>query len=91
MYANAITTRSDAPWGLNSISHKQSNSTHSIFHKRSNSTTDYTYDDSAGSGSTVYIVDTGIFVGHSVSPSIPFSEITLTITAAIWWPRHLGH
>ncbi|KFY44796.1 hypothetical protein V494_01321 [Pseudogymnoascus sp. VKM F-4513 (FW-928)] len=66
MKANALTTRSGAPWGLNNISHKQgSNSTNGIFPRKTNSTTDYTYDDSAGSGTTVYIVDTGIFIEHN--------------------------
>ncbi|KFY98087.1 hypothetical protein V498_01683 [Pseudogymnoascus sp. VKM F-4517 (FW-2822)] len=54
MKANALTTRSGAPWGLNNISHKQSNSTNSIFHRMTNSTTDYTYDDSAGSDTTEF-------------------------------------
>ncbi|KFX93775.1 hypothetical protein V495_00278 [Pseudogymnoascus sp. VKM F-4514 (FW-929)] len=65
VHANALTTRSGAPWGLNSISHKVSNgTTRGIFYRQTNSTSDYTYDDSAGSGATVYIVDTGIFIEH---------------------------
>jgi hypothetical protein len=57
--------------------------TRGIFYRQTNSTSDYTYDDSAGSGATVYIVDTGIFIEHKVSPSNPFSETTLTTTTGI--------
>nr|AJD23188.1 alkaline protease [Onygena corvina] len=47
----AITTQRNAPsWGLGRISHRQANSS------------DYVYDSSAGSGITIYGVDTGIDV-----------------------------
>lgn len=55
MYANSLTTRNGAPWGLGRISHKSAGST------------SYVYDTTAGKGSTVYVVDTGIYIGHSVS------------------------
>ncbi|OBT86309.1 hypothetical protein VE02_07437 [Pseudogymnoascus sp. 03VT05] len=50
---NALTTRTGAPWGLGRISHKAAGST------------SYVYDTTAGSGATVYVVDTGIYIGHS--------------------------
>jgi oryzin len=53
--ANALETRSGATWGLGRISHKAAGSN------------SYIYDSSAGSGSTVYVVDTGIYIEHSVS------------------------
>ena len=57
VHANALTTRTGAPWGLGRISHKAAGST------------SYVYDTTAGSGATVYVVDTGIYIGHSVNPS----------------------
>jgi subtilisin family serine protease len=45
-------TESGAPWGLGRISH------------RNKGVSDYLYDGSAGEGSCVYIVDTGIFADH---------------------------
>ncbi|OBT71767.1 hypothetical protein VF21_09409 [Pseudogymnoascus sp. 05NY08] len=51
--ANALETRSGATWGLGRISHKAAGSN------------SYVYDSSAGSGSTVYVVDTGIYIEHS--------------------------
>jgi hypothetical protein len=56
MHASLLTSRPDAPWGLDRISH------------RSPGSTSYVYDTSAGSGTSVYVVDTGIYVDHSVSP-----------------------
>ncbi|KAL5348785.1 Subtilisin-like protease 2 [Pseudogymnoascus australis] len=53
MHASFLTTRPGAPWGLGRISH------------RSPGSTSYVYDTSAGSGTSVYVVDTGIYVGHS--------------------------
>jgi len=46
-------TESGAPWGLGRISH------------RNKGVSDYIYDSSAGEGSCVYIVDTGIYADHS--------------------------
>lgn len=53
MYASALTTQSNAPYGLGRISHRNPGSTQ------------YIYDTSAGSGVTVFVVDTGIYTGHS--------------------------
>lgn len=52
MKATALTTQSNAPWGLGRISHRKSGAT------------DYVYDDSAGEGTYSYIIDTGIFTQH---------------------------
>jgi len=50
----ALTTQSPIPsWGLGSISH------------RSGTGTNYIYDTSAGAGVFAYVVDTGIYLGHS--------------------------
>ncbi|CAL3972905.1 unnamed protein product, partial [Diplocarpon coronariae] len=48
-----LTTQKDATWGLGAISHKAQDST------------SYVYDSTAGSGVTVYVVDTGIYTDHS--------------------------
>lgn len=48
----AYTTQSSATWGLGRISHQ------------SPGTTSYTYDSTAGSGSCVYVIDTGIYTAH---------------------------
>jgi len=56
VYALGLTTQTGAPWGLGRISHKAKGST------------SYVYDTTAGSGSRVYVVDTGIYTAHSVSP-----------------------
>ena len=53
---NAYTTQSGAPWGLARIS------------QRTSGKTSYTYDSSAGEGTCSYIIDTGIYTSHSVSP-----------------------
>jgi oryzin len=53
VYASALTSQSGAPYGLGRISHRNQDST------------TYIYDSSAGSGITVYVVDTGIYTGHS--------------------------
>lgn len=49
----ALTTQSGATWGLGRISH------------RAKGTTTYIYDTTAGSGATVYVVDTGVYAAHS--------------------------
>ncbi|KAI1435328.1 proteinase T-like protein [Xylaria sp. CBS 124048] len=44
-------TQSNPPWGLGRISHRSGTNT-------------YIYDDSAGSGTCAYIIDTGIYTAH---------------------------
>ncbi|KAH7309985.1 subtilase [Rhexocercosporidium sp. MPI-PUGE-AT-0058] len=51
--ASALTTQSNAPWGLGHISH------------RAKGSTDYIYDTSAGAGTYAYIIDTGIYTAHT--------------------------
>lgn len=53
MYATSLTSQTGATWGLGRISHEDPG------------TTTYIYDSTAGSGVTVYVVDTGIYVGHN--------------------------
>jgi oryzin len=48
-----LTTQTGATWGLGRISH------------RAQDTTTYIYDSTAGSGVTVYVVDTGVYAAHS--------------------------
>ncbi|OBT63094.1 hypothetical protein VE03_07470 [Pseudogymnoascus sp. 23342-1-I1] len=52
VHASALETRDGATWGLGRISHKATGSK------------SYIYDSSAGEGSTVYVVDTGIYIDH---------------------------
>lgn len=59
MYASDLSPRAAAPWGLGRISH------------RAKGISTYSADSNGGSGSRVYVVDTGIYVGHSVSNSLP--------------------
>jgi len=54
VYANEL--QRNAPWGLARISHR-SGLTFSSFNK-------YVYDESAGAGTTIYIIDTGINIYH---------------------------
>jgi oryzin len=54
MYASALTTQTGSTWGLGHISHRTSGAT------------SYIYDDTAGSGSRVYVVDTGIYIEQDV-------------------------
>lgn len=58
-------TQEDVPWGLARISH------------RSPGQTSYVYDESAGEGTCSYIIDTGIYVNHTVC-LFSFSPLTLT-------------
>ncbi|KAK0721789.1 peptidase S8/S53 domain-containing protein [Lasiosphaeria miniovina] len=51
----ALVTQTRAQWGLGRISHK------AVRHGSS----DYIYDSSAGSGATIYVIDTGIRITHS--------------------------
>jgi len=53
VYASALTSQTGATWGLGRISHRNQDST------------TYIYDTSAGSGATVFVVDTGIYTAHS--------------------------
>jgi subtilisin family serine protease len=50
---NAYVSQSGAPWGLARISQKEAGST------------TYVYDSSAGEGTCSYVIDTGIYTGHS--------------------------
>ncbi|KAF1808170.1 subtilisin-like protein [Eremomyces bilateralis CBS 781.70] len=50
---NTDITQPGAPWGLGRISHKNPGST------------EYVYDDGAGEGTCSYVIDTGIYTGHS--------------------------
>jgi subtilisin family serine protease len=50
----AYVTQSSSTWGLSRISHKNLQS----------GTASYTYDSTAGAGTCVYIVDTGIYTAH---------------------------
>jgi subtilisin family serine protease len=50
----SITQTDDVPWGLARISHRAAGAT------------SYVYDESAGEGTCSYIIDTGIYVAHSV-------------------------
>ncbi|KAG5974535.1 Cuticle-degrading protease [Claviceps digitariae] len=52
MHINAFVEQSGAPWGLGRISH------------RAKGSTNYRYDDSAGAGTCVYIIDSGIEANH---------------------------
>jgi subtilisin family serine protease len=53
VYASALQSQTGAPYGLGRISHKDKG------------TTTYIYDSTAGSGATVYVVDTGVYAAHS--------------------------
>ncbi|KAI9646143.1 Subtilisin-like protease 2 [Ciborinia camelliae] len=53
VYASTLTTQTGSTWGLGRISH------------RAKSTTSYIYDSTAGSGVTVYVVDTGVYTSHA--------------------------
>ncbi|TVY81643.1 Subtilisin-like protease [Lachnellula suecica] len=53
VYANALTTQTGAPYGLGRLSHKLPG------------TTSYIYDSTAGAGTTVYVVDTGVYTAHA--------------------------
>ena len=60
MSINEYTTEAGAPWGIARLSHKAKGAT------------TYVYDDSAGAGVCAYVIDTGIYVDHSVSQVVPF-------------------
>nr|OQO19431.1 hypothetical protein B0A51_16279 [Rachicladosporium sp. CCFEE 5018] len=51
--ARALVSQSNAPWGLGRISRKTRGST------------TYTYDSSAGAGTYIYVIDTGVNSGHT--------------------------
>lgn len=59
MNINAYTTQKGAPWGLGRISH------------RAKGSTDYVYDTSAGEGTCVYVIDTGVEDTHPVCSTLP--------------------
>lgn len=79
----AIVSQTGAPWGLGAISHPGSSST------------TYVYDNSAGTGTCSYVVDTGIYTAHSVrrrctnSPDPAIVQSMLTSTPAIRRPCDL--
>jgi hypothetical protein len=51
----AFVNQTNAPWGLARIAHRKKGAT------------SFVYGASAGNGASVYVIDTGIYVGHSVS------------------------
>ncbi|KAB8349456.1 hypothetical protein FH972_023483 [Carpinus fangiana] len=53
VYANALVSQANPPYGLARISH------------RTKGASAYVYDDSAGSGTFSYIIDTGIYTSHN--------------------------
>ncbi|KAK7678555.1 hypothetical protein QCA50_018427 [Cerrena zonata] len=61
MSINAITTQTNAPWGIARLSQngRLSNQNTGAL------TFTYSFDSSAGAGVDIYVVDTGIFTGHS--------------------------
>lgn len=56
MTINEAVTQAGVPWGLSRIS------------SRTKGTTSYVYDSSAGEGTCSYVIDTGIYVNHTVRP-----------------------
>ncbi|KAJ3488940.1 hypothetical protein NLI96_g2489 [Meripilus lineatus] len=58
---NTIVTQTNAPWGLARLSQNARLSSQTPNTLNFN----YTYDDSAGQGVDIYIIDTGVFIGHS--------------------------
>jgi cerevisin len=52
-----LSVRIGAPWGLDRISHRN---------RTSPGLEEYTYDSSAGEGTTIYIIDSGINIKHEV-------------------------
>lgn len=61
--AASYVTQHEAPWGLGRISHKGP--------ENFTDGTTYVYDDSAGEGVCVYVLDSGIRVDHEVSALFP--------------------
>jgi hypothetical protein len=60
MQASVLTTQSSSTWGLARVSH------------RNTGFSSYVYDTSGGSTATAYVVDTGIYIGHSVCHCVAF-------------------
>ncbi|KAF3923657.1 Oryzin [Orbilia brochopaga] len=58
---STVQSQSHAPWGLSQISNKVSNG-RSI--EAIGNTDTYRYDESAGEGMYVYVIDTGVFIAH---------------------------
>lgn len=68
-----------APWGLARLSNKEPGSS------------TYTYDDAAGEGTCVYVLDTGIDTELSVSgPSSPSWIVSANVETGIRWTCILG-
>lgn len=66
MSINAYITQTGAPWGISRMSHKTGTDT-------------YVYDESAGSGTCAYVVDTGIYTAHPVCGAYNMpNEVILT-------------
>lgn len=61
--ANDYISQENVPWGLARISH------------RTTGATSYVYDESAGEGTCSYIIDTGIYVNHTVGYLPPLSLV----------------
>lgn len=62
--AKIFATQQNATWGPARISHKEPGAD------------TYEYDDAAGEGTCIYIVDTGIDVDHPVGPALMSTDIT---------------
>jgi hypothetical protein len=83
----SISTQKTAPWGLSKISY--CNGDDDGFQQYTHNPT-FIYDSSAGSGIRVYVVDTGILLGHNVSSSRGFSVYHYANVTGIRWSRGLG-
>lgn len=68
----ALTTQADAIWSLGDLSHLEAGAT------------EYVYDETAGEGTTAYVIDTGIRLSHDEfegRASFGFNGITNSTTA----------
>lgn len=63
LLASSYVSQHGAPWGLGRISHKG--------HGNFTDNTTYVYEDSAGEGVCVYVLDSGIRLDHEVSVCCP--------------------
>lgn len=75
--ASALTSQTGAPYGLGRISHRNQDST------------TYIYDSTAGSGVTVYVVDTGIYTAHSQFGGRASFGANYISGSAVSWPALL--
>lgn len=60
----ASVTQQGAPWGLSRISTKANGFNGTTPGNAKGKTGPYTYDESAGAGTTVYVIDTGVNINH---------------------------